>query len=287
MRQLKISQKITNRESEALEKYLTEVSRLDVLTPEEEVELAKLIKLGDQEALDKMVTSNLRFVVSVAKQYQNNGLSLNDLINEGNVGLLKAGKRFDETKGFKFITYAVWWIRQAILQAIVENSRMIRLPYNKVSLVKQINTAHQEFLQSNEREPSAEELGEILDMDAVAVESILASGGRHSSLDEPLGGDGENLALLDLLVDENQESPDLRLLDESLKNELKSAMGNLAPREREVITAIFGLDGQGSKTLEEVSRLYNMSIERIRQVREHAFRRLKRNFNRSSYKHYS
>ncbi|MDQ3141690.1 MAG: RNA polymerase sigma factor RpoD/SigA [Bacteroidota bacterium] len=287
MRQLKISQKITNRESEALERYLAEIARIDALIPEEEVTLAGLIKKGDQLALDKLVKANLRFVVSVAKQYQNNGLTLNDLINEGNVGLLKAAKRFDETKGFKFITYAVWWIRQSILQAIVENSRMIRLPHTKFHLYKKINDKFQSFQQEFERDPSPEELSEIFGIDAAEVYNILESGVRHVSLDQPLGEEDSNGAFLDLIGDDSIVSPDFKMLDDSLKEELKMGMRNLSPRERDIINGLFGLDDNESRTMEELAYLYNLSIERVRQIKEHAFRRLKRNLLRSNYKPFS
>ncbi len=276
MRQLKISQKITSRESEGLEKYLQEVSRIPMLTPEEEVTLTKRIKLNDQEALEQMVNSNLRFVVSVAKQYQNNGLSLNDLINEGNVGLLKAAKRFDETKGFKFITYAVWWIRQSILQAIVENSRMVRLPYNKVNLISQVNSAQQKFYQEFERDPSTAELAEMMEIPEEEMSSILISNARHYSLDEPLAGDESGMPRMEVLIDEDQVTPDMNLLDESLKNEIHFALNHLSPKERQVIRMIFGVDGQQVSSIDEIAKSINLSIDRTRQLKEHAFRRLRK-----------
>ena len=285
MRQLKISQKITNRESETLEKYLVDIARIDTITADEEVELAKRIKLGDNSALDDLVKANLRFVVSVAKQYQNNGLTLNDLINEGNVGLLKAAKRFDETKGFKFITYAVWWIRQAILQAIIENSRMIRLPYNKHNLYKQFNDTYQSFLQEFEREPSPEEISELFNLPPEEVYNILQSGARHLSLDDPLGMDDDGGgAFLDLIEDESLASPDLKLMDDSVRDEINYAMRSLSPREREILNALYGLNAGEIKTVEELSRLYGLSVERIRQLKDHAFRRLKRNLLKSNFK---
>jgi len=276
MRQLKISQKITSRESEGLEKYLQEVGRIAMLTPEEEVELAKKIKSGDQQALETMVNSNLRFVVSVAKQYQNNGLSLNDLINEGNVGLLKAAKRFDETKGFKFITYAVWWIRQAILQAIVENSRMVRLPYNKVNLISQINNVQQKFYQEFEREPSVSELADLLDLPEEEMSNILISNARHSSLDEPVSSDDDSQARLEILIDEDQFTPDMNLMDESLRSEINFAIKHLSPKEGTVIRMIFGLDGYPVSTVEDIARSISLSVDRTRQLKEHAFRRLRK-----------
>lgn len=284
MRQLKISQKITNRESVALERYLTEIARIDKITPEEEVLLAKKIKEGDQAALDKMVKANLRFVVSVAKQYQNNGLTLNDLINEGNVGLLKAAKRFDETRGFKFITFAVWWIRQAILTAIIENSRMIRLPYNKFHSQKQINDTYQSFLQQFEREPSAEELSEIFGMKPEDVNSILASSSRHISLDSPIEGSESGFEIIDTIGDTSIDSPDLDLMKDSMKEELKFGMVHLSPRESEILTVLYGLDGNIPKSVDEAAIQYGISPERIRQVKEHAFRRLRRYFNRYNIK---
>lgn len=276
MRQLKISQKITSRESEGLEKYLLEVGRIPMLTPEEEVTLAKKIKLGDEIALKQMVNSNLRFVVSVAKQYQNNGLSLNDLINEGNVGLLKAAKRFDETKGFKFITYAVWWIRQSILQAIVENSRMIRLPYNKVNIISQINNVQQKFLQDFEREPTVAELAELMEMNEEDMTGILGSNARHSSLDEPINGDDPDLARLEVLIDENQSTPETVLMNESIKDEIRFALNHLSPVERTIIKMIFGVDGQKVESMEMIAATIGISGERARQLKEHAFRRLRK-----------
>ncbi|NOT37953.1 MAG: RNA polymerase sigma factor RpoD/SigA [Saprospiraceae bacterium] len=276
MRQLKISQKITSRESEGLEKYLLEVGRIPMLTPEEEVSLAKKIKTGDEIALKTMVNGNLRFVVSVAKQYQNNGLSLNDLINEGNVGLLKAAKRFDETKGFKFITYAVWWIRQSILQAIVENSRMIRLPYNKVNSITQINNLQQKFLQEFEREPSVSELAELMEMTEEEMTGILGSNARHSSLDEPINADDPDMAKLEILIDENQETPETFLMDESVKHEIKYALNHLSPVERTIVKMIFGVDGAKAESIDVIASTIGISGERTRQLKEHAFRRLRK-----------
>lgn len=284
MRQLKISQKITNRESIALERYLTEIARIDKISPEEEVSLTKLIKEGDQSALDQLVKANLRFVVSVAKQYQNNGLTLNDLINEGNVGLLKAAKRFDETRGFKFITFAVWWIRQAILTAIIENSRMIRLPYNKFHSQKQINDAFQTFMQKFEREPSPEELSEIFSMKPEDVYSILQSSNRHVSLDSPIDGTDGGFEIIDTIGDTSIDSPDLDLMKNSMKEELKFGMIHLSPRESEILTVLYGLDGGIPKSIDEVAILFGISPERTRQVKEHAFRRLRRLFSRYKMK---
>ncbi len=284
MRQLKISQKITNRESIALERYLADIAKIDTIPPEEEVELAKRIRTGDQEALDKLVQANLRFVVSVAKQYQNNGLTLNDLINEGNVGLLKAAKRFDETRGFKFITFAVWWIRQSILTAIIENSRMIRLPYNKFHSQKQINTAYQSFLQQFEREPSPEEISELFGMKPEDVYSILQSNNKTISLDSPVDGQEGNFEFIDTIGDDSIASPDMGLLKDSVKEELKFALIHLSPREREVIGLLYGLEGNMPKSLDEVAEQFGISVERMRQVRDHAFKRLKRLFKRFNMK---
>ncbi|MBK6546662.1 MAG: RNA polymerase sigma factor RpoD/SigA [Saprospiraceae bacterium] len=284
MRQLKISQKITNRESVALERYLSEIAKIETISPDEEVALTVKIKAGDQAALDTLVKSNLRFVVSVAKQYQNNGLTLNDLINEGNVGLLKAAKRFDETRGFKFITFAVWWIRQAILTAIIENSRMIRLPYNKYHSQKQINTIYQSFLQEFEREPSPEEISELFGMKPEDVYSILQSGNKTVSLDSPVDGQEGGFEMIDTIGDNSAESPDLALIKESMSEELNFGLVHLSPREREILSLMYGLDGEMPKGLEEVAARYGMSSERTRQVKEHAFRRLRRYFNQYNIK---
>lgn len=282
MRQLKITQKITTRESDVLEKYLSDISRIDTLTADEEVILAKLIRQGDKAALDKMVRSNLRFVVSVAKQYQNNGLTLNDLINEGNVGLLKAANRFDETKGFKFITYAVWWIRQSILQAIIENSRMIRLPYNKYHLNNKINEEYQDFIQKYEREPSLEELAELLHVSEEDIAFLGEIGSRTVSLDAPMGDEENSGVLMDLLKDSASSSPDMKLLSESIQKELKYAMRSLNAREREILTKLYGLEKSEPMTIEEVAREFGLSYEFVRQIREQAFRRLRRNFSKNN-----
>ncbi|HMS29647.1 MAG TPA: RNA polymerase sigma factor RpoD/SigA [Saprospiraceae bacterium] len=282
MRQLKITQKITTRESDVLEKYLSDISRIDTLTADEEVVLAKLIRQGDKAALDKMVRSNLRFVVSVAKQYQNNGLTLNDLINEGNVGLLKAANRFDETKGFKFITYAVWWIRQSILQAIIENSRMIRLPYNKYHLNNKINEEYQDFIQKYEREPSLEELAELLHVSEEDIAFLGEIGSRTVSLDAPMSDEENSGVLMDLLKDSASSSPDMKLLSESMQKELKYAMRSLNAREREILTKLYGLEKSEPMTIEEVAREFGLSYEFVRQIREQAFRRLRRNFSKNN-----
>jgi RNA polymerase primary sigma factor len=277
MRQLKIAHKITNRESQALDKYLNEISKLPMLTPDEEVNLAQRIREGDQDALDQMTRGNLRFVVSVAKQYQNQGLSLSDLINEGNVGLIKAARRFDETKGFKFISYAVWWIRQSILQAIVENSRIVRMPLNKVGSYNKVNEAYISFVQEFEREPSDEELGELLGMSEREIQQLIHSGSRHVSLDAPLPGTEEGDAtMLDVMVPENNDDPDFKLMAESLKEEVAQGLYSLSPRETEIIGAYYGLNGRTALTLDEISELYGLTRERVRQIKERGIRRLRK-----------
>ena len=285
MRQLKITKSITNRESQSLEKYLQEIGKVDLLTPEEEVDLAKRIKQGDQEALDKLTRSNLRFVVSVAKQYQNQGLSLSDLINEGNVGLMKAAKRFDETKGFKFISYAVWWIRQSILQAIVEYSRIVRLPLNKVGSYNKVNEAYLSFIQEYEREPTNDELAELLDMSPKEVSNMLKGGGRHLSVDAPLSGEDGDSTMLDVLPDDDM-SPDNNLMEQSLKEEVQQGLSILSPREVEVLSAYYGLNGHKPLTLEEIGELYGLTRERVRQIKERAIRRLRKAYNRNALKSY-
>ena len=286
MRQLKITNKITNRESLALDKYLNDISKIPLLTAEDETDLARLIKAGDTEALDKLTRSNLRFVVSVAKQYQNQGLSLSDLINEGNLGLMKAARRFDETKGFKFISYAVWWIRQSILQAIVEYSRMVRLPLNKVGQYNKVNEAITYFTQEFEREPSNEELADLLDMTPNEVATVLKGSVRHLSVDAPINGDDDNSTLLDLISFDDELSPDVKLMEESLKKELNSGLSLLSPREVDVLTAYYGLNGKNPLTLEEIGELYGLTRERVRQIKERALRRLRRSYNRNALKSY-
>ncbi len=286
MRQLKITNKITNRESLALDKYLNDISKIPLLNAEDETRLAKRIKQGDTEALDILTKSNLRFVVSVAKQYQNQGLSLSDLINEGNLGLMKAAKRFDETKGFKFISYAVWWIRQSILQAIVEYSRLVRLPLNKVGQYNKVNDAITYFTQEFEREPSIEELADLLDMRPKEVETVLKGSVRHLSVDAPINDNEENSTLLDLISLGDNLSPDLKLMEESLKREVTSGLSMLSPREVDVLVAYYGLNGNNARTLEEIGELYGLTRERVRQIKERALRRLRRSFNRNALKSY-
>lgn len=275
MRQLKISKQITNRESQSLDKYLQEIGKVDLLTPDDEVELARRIKEGDQVALEKLTKANLRFVVSVAKQYQNQGLSLGDLINEGNLGLIKAAKRFDETRGFKFISYAVWWIRQSILQALAEQSRIVRLPLNRVGALNKIGKAFSKLEQQFEREPSAEEISEILEgMSESEIQDTLKISGRHISMDAPLV-QGEENRLLDVLENEDEPDPDRQLIDESLSKEVERALGTLTAREAEVIRFYFGIGVEHSLTLEEIGEKFDLTRERVRQIKEKAIRRLR------------
>ncbi|MEQ8707090.1 MAG: RNA polymerase sigma factor RpoD/SigA [Phaeodactylibacter sp.] len=287
MRQLKITNKITARESLALDKYLNDIGKIPMLAPEDEAELARRIRQGDQEALDKLTRSNLRFVVSVAKQYQNQGLSLSDLINEGNVGLMKAARRFDETKGFKFISYAVWWIRQSILQAIVEYSRIVRLPLNKVGSYNKVNEAFLAFVQEFEREPTHEELADLLGMTPKEISNMLKGNGRHVSVDAPMSGEDGDSTMLDIIsVDEPGASPDGSLMDQSLKDEVQQGLSILSPREVEVLSSYYGLNGQKSLTLEEIGDLYGLTRERVRQIKERAIRRLRKSYNRNALRSY-
>ncbi len=271
---VKISKQYTNRESQSLDKYLQEIGKVELLVPQEEIDLARRIKKGDQKALEKLTKANLRFVVSVAKQYQNQGLSLGDLINEGNLGLIKAAKRFDETRGFKFISYAVWWIRQSILQALAEQSRIVRLPLNRVGALNKIGKAFSTLEQEFEREPSASELAEELDMSLFEVSDTLKISGRHLSMDAPFA-QGEDNRLLDVIQDNRQPTPDSGLLEESLKNEVKRALATLSERESQVIKLYFGLDSEHSLTLEEIGEKFNLTRERVRQIKEKAIRRLR------------
>jgi RNA polymerase primary sigma factor len=287
MRQLKITNKITSRESLALDKYLNDIGKIPMLTPEEEAEMARRIRQGDQDALDKLTRSNLRFVVSVAKQYQNQGLSLSDLINEGNVGLMKAARRFDETKGFKFISYAVWWIRQSILQAIVEYSRIVRLPLNKVGSYNKVNEAFLSFVQEFEREPTHEELGELLGMTPKEISNMLKGNGRHVSVDAPLSGEDGDSTMLDVISSSDEGmSPDISLMEQSLKEEVQQGLSILSPREVEVLSAYYGLNGHKALTLEEIGDLYGLTRERVRQIKERAIRRLRKSYNKNALKSY-
>ncbi len=275
MRQLKISKQITNRESQSLDKYLQEIGKVELLTPDDEVELARRIREGDQIALEKLTKANLRFVVSVAKQYQNQGLSLGDLINEGNLGLIKAAKRFDETRGFKFISYAVWWIRQSILQALAEQSRIVRLPLNRVGALNKIGKAFSKLEQEFEREPSPQEISEILEgMSETEVQDTLKISGRHISMDAPLV-QGEENRLLDVLENEEEPDPDSGLINESLSKEVERALSTLTQREAEVIRLYFGIGVEHSLTLEEIGEKFDLTRERVRQIKEKAIRRLR------------
>ncbi|AFL98124.1 RNA polymerase sigma factor RpoD/SigA [Ornithobacterium rhinotracheale] len=274
MRQLKITKQVTNRETASLDKYLQEIGKVDLITAEEEVELAQRIKAGDKIALEKLTKANLRFVVSVAKQYQNQGLSLPDLINEGNLGLIKAAQRFDETRGFKFISYAVWWIRQSILQALAEQSRIVRLPLNKIGSINKINKAYAALEQEHERAPSAEEISDQLDMTEEDVKESIKNSGRHVSMDAPLV-EGEDSNLYDVLRSGESPNPDRELLNESLRIEIERALQTLTPREADLIRLYFGLNGQHPMTLEEIGETFDLTRERVRQIKEKAIRRLK------------
>ena len=274
MRQLKITKQVTNRETASLDKYLQEIGKVDLITADEEVELAQRIKAGDQIALEKLTKANLRFVVSVAKQYQNQGLTLPDLINEGNLGLIKAAQRFDETRGFKFISYAVWWIRQSILQALAEQSRIVRLPLNKIGSINKINKTYAFLEQSHERPPSAEEIAKELDMTINDVKESMKNSGRHVSMDAPLV-EGEDSNLYDVLRSGESPNPDRDLLHESLRTEIERALETLTPREADVIRLYFGLGNQHPMTLEEIGEKFDLTRERVRQIKEKAIRRLK------------
>lgn len=280
MRQLKITKSITNRESQSLEKYLQEIGKVDLLTPEEEVDLAQRIKQGDQQALEKLTKANLRFVVSVAKQYQNQGLSLSDLINEGNLGLIKAAQRFDETRGFKFISYAVWWIRQSILQALAEQSRIVRLPLNKVGSLNKINKAFSELEQEYEREPSADELAELLDIPTEEVQTTLGVAARHVSMDAPFV-EGEDNSLLDVLENGGIPGTDSALeYKESLRREIERSLSTLTDRQRDVIKLYFGIGVEHPMSLEDIGERFGLTRERVRQIKDKAINKL-RNTSRS------
>jgi RNA polymerase primary sigma factor len=286
MRQLKISKQITNRESQSLDKYLQEIGKVDLLTPDEEVTLAQRIKEGDQLALEKLTKANLRFVVSVAKQYQNQGLSLGDLINEGNLGLIKAAQRFDETRGFKFISYAVWWIRQSILQALAEQSRIVRLPLNRVGSLNKISKTFSELEQKFEREPSPDELAEVLEVTTAEVVDTMKISGRHVSMDAPFV-QGEENSLLDVLENDGEETPDQELMNDSLRREVQRALSTLTQREADVISLYFGLNGEHSMTLEEIGEKFNLTRERVRQIKEKAIRRLRHTSRSKALKPYA
>ena len=276
MRQLKIAKQVTNRETASLDKYLQEIGRVDLITADEEVELARRIRAGDRAALERLTKANLRFVVSVSKQYQNQGLALPDLINEGNLGLIKAAERFDETRGFKFISYAVWWIRQSILQALAEQARIVRLPLNKIGNINKINRAFSELEQKFERPPSAEELAEFLNCSTDEVKQSLAQNGRHVSMDAPLvEGDESSSNMYDVMSGEGMPSPENNLTMESLRSDIKRSLLTLTPRESEVICMFYGLDGRPPMSLEEIGDRFDLTRERVRQIKEKAIRRLK------------
>jgi len=275
MRQLKITKSITNRESQSLEKYLQEIGKVELITPEEEVQLAIRIKQGDQYALDRLTKANLRFVVSVAKQYQNQGLTLPDLINEGNLGLIKAAQRFDETRGFKFISYAVWWIRQSILQALAEQSRIVRLPLNKVGLTNRISKAFSQLEQEYEREPTTEELATLLDLEIEEVAATMGASARHVSMDQPLS-DGEESTLIDVLANPNADSTDMDInFKASLKTEIERSLSTLTERQKEVIRFFFGIGVDHPLSLEDIGERFNLTRERVRQIKDKAITRLR------------
>ncbi len=285
MRQLKITKQVTNRETASLDKYLQEIGKVELLTAEEEVALAQRIKQGDQVALEKLTKANLRFVVSVSKQYQNQGLSLPDLINEGNLGLIKAAQRFDETRGFKFISYAVWWIRQSILQALAEQSRIVRLPLNKIGSLNKINKAYAKLEQTFEREPNYEEIAQQLEITENEVKDSLRNSGRHISMDAPLVEDEDN-TMLDVLRADDTPSPEAGLIYESLCHEIQRVISTLSPREADVIRLYFGLEGTHPLTLEEIGEKFDLTRERVRQTKEKAIRRLKHNSRSKILKSY-
>jgi RNA polymerase primary sigma factor len=285
MRQLKITKQVMNRETASLDKYLQEIGKVELITAEEEVALAQRIKQGDRAALEKLTKANLRFVVSVSKQYQNQGLSLPDLINEGNLGLIKAAQRFDETRGFKFISYAVWWIRQSILQALAEQSRIVRLPLNKIGSINKINKAYARLEQIFEREPNAEEIAEVLEVSETEVKESMKNAGRHVSMDAPLIQDEEN-NMYDVLRSEEAITPETELLYESLRKEIDRAISTLTQREMDVVKLYFGLNGSHPMTLEEIGEKFDLTRERVRQIKEKAIRRLKHNSRSKILKSY-
>jgi RNA polymerase primary sigma factor len=286
MRQLKITKSITNRESQSLEKYLQEIGKVELITPEEEVKLAIRIKQGDQKALDKLTKANLRFVVSVAKQYQNQGLTLPDLINEGNLGLIKAAQRFDETRGFKFISYAVWWIRQSILQALAEQSRIVRLPLNKVGLTNRIQKAYSLLEQQFEREPSPEELAEVLELDIEEVRSTIGIGGRHVSVDTPLS-EGEDNTLIDVMENTNADRAETNIEhNESLKIDIDRSLKTLTERQKEVICFFFGIGVDHPMSLEDIGDRFSLTRERVRQIKDKAITKLRSNSGAKSLRNY-
>ena len=286
MRELKITNQVTNRDSISLEKYLKDISKEELLKPEEEADLARRIQKGDPEALERLTRANLRFVVSVAKQYQNHGLPLSDLINEGNLGLIKAAEKFDEKRGFKFISYAVWWIRQSIMQALVEQSRIIRLPLNKVGSFNKVSKAMTDFEQQYQREPTNEELEEILDIDKEEINEVVKSALEHQSTDAPMSSDEESGTLLDVLSQDEENQVEQEMLDDSLKNEIKRVLTILPSRDADIIKTYFGLDGGVGLTLEEIGDQFGLTRERVRQIKERSLRRLRRATSSKSLKSY-
>ena len=276
MRQLKIEKQVTNRETASLDKYLQEIGRVDLITPDEEVELARRIRMGDKAALERLTKANLRFVVSVSKQYQNQGLALPDLINEGNVGLIKAAERFDETRGFKFISYAVWWIRQSILQALAEQARIVRLPLNKIGSINKINKAYSELEQKFERPPSADEMAEFLGCTTEEIKQSLSHNGRHVSMDAPLvEGDESSSSMYDVLANDSMPGPESNLVLESLRKDIERSLTALTPRECDVVKLFYGLEGRAAMSLDEIGDRFDLTRERVRQIKEKAIRRLK------------
>jgi RNA polymerase primary sigma factor len=287
MRQLKIAKQVTNRETASLDKYLQEIGRVDLISADEEVELARRIKNGDRAALERLTKANLRFVVSVSKQYQNQGLALPDLINEGNLGLIKAAERFDETRGFKFISYAVWWIRQSILQALAEQARIVRLPLNKIGNINRINKAFSELEQKFERPPSADELAEFLDCSTEEVKQSLSQTGRHVSMDAPLiDGDESSSSMYDVMTTDSLPNPDSGLVLESLRRDIRTSLRTLTSRESEVVSMFYGLEGKMPMSLEEIGSKFDLTRERVRQIKEKAIRRLKHTSKNRNLKTY-
>ena len=285
MRQLKITKQVTNRETPSLDKYLHEIGKVRLLSTEEEVQLAKKIRQGDQDALDELVKANLRFVVSVSKQYQNQGLTLPDLINEGNLGLIKAAQRFDETRGFKFISYAVWWIRQSILQALAEQARIVRLPLNKIGSINKVNNTFARLEQEFLREPTSEEIADILHIAPREVKDALKVSARHVSMDAPLKKDEDN-TLYDIILEKESESPDSKLLNDSLRREIDRSLGTLSAREADIIRLYYGLSGEPPYSLEEIGKLFNLTRERVRQIKEKGIKRLKHTYRSRILKSY-
>jgi RNA polymerase primary sigma factor len=286
MRQLKITKQVTNRETPSLDKYLHEIGKVDLLTPDKEVELAKRIRKGDREAFEQLIKSNLRFVVSVAKQYQNQGLSLPDLINEGNLGLIKAAQRFDETRGFKFISYAVWWIRQSILQSLAEQARIVRLPLNKIGSINKINKTFNQLEQEFQREPTTKEIAEMLAMSPEVIEEAMKASGHHVSMDAPMRDDDGGNNMYDVLLNIDTPSPDRGLLNSSLQQEIERSLATLSDRESDILRYYFGLNGTRQHTLEEIGEVCGLTRERVRQIKEKAIKKLKNNYRNKLLKSY-